>query len=62
MGVLGVPWDTPILGFTGMEHLDFLEFLEETRTAEQAPGWKLGIIYNFIFWNTSIEIPNDAPG
>ena len=46
---------------TEMEHLNFLEFWEETRTAEQALGWKLGIMYTFIFWNTSIQIPNDAP-
>ena len=46
---------------TEMEHLNFLEFWEEARTAEQALGWKLGIMYTFIFWNTSIQIPNDAP-
>ena len=33
---------------TEMEHLNFLEFWEETRTVEQARGWKLGIMYTFI--------------
>ena len=46
---------------TEMEHLNFLEFWEETRTTEPALGWKLGIMYTFVFWNTSIQIPNDAP-
>ena len=32
---------------TEMEHLNFLEFWEETRTAEQTRGWKLGIMYTF---------------
>ena len=46
---------------TEMEHLNFLAFRETTRTAEQVLGLKIQIMYDFILWNTSVDIPNDAP-
>ena len=53
---------------TEMEHLNFLDFWEETRTAEQACGWKLVIMYTFIkrqvfsrFWQQQICINTGGP-